>query len=102
MSEKPDAKFGTFDATSLGNYTNAIESIVQHMSSISRVPSHYFKGGSADRLSGESIRSAESGLISKVRRKQEDYAESYEEAMRIAFAVVGRTDQIDAESISCE
>jgi hypothetical protein len=99
MSEKPDAKFGTFDTTSLQNYTNAVEMIVQHISSISRVPAHYFRGGSADRLSGESIRSAESGLISKVRRKQEDYAESFEEAMQIAFAVVGRTDQIDAEVV---
>ena len=88
VSEAPESRFGEFSATDLANYTKAIDLIVSHIASQSRVPPHYMST-SADRLSGESIKSAETGLVAKCRRKQRHFGEGWEEVMRLAFAVRG-------------
>jgi hypothetical protein len=100
VAEDPGTKFGEFQSTDLSNYTGAIDTIVQHIASISKTPAHYLSP-SADRLSGESIRAAESGLIAKVRRKQIVFGEAWEEVMRLAFAVVDdpRSKVANAETI---
>jgi hypothetical protein len=102
VSESPETRFGTFEAADLQNYTRAIETMVQHIASQSRVPFHYFLINGGQAPSGESIRSAEAGLVSKVRRKQRSYGESWEEVMRLAFRVIGddrRAAAVDAETI---
>lgn len=86
VSEDDRTRFGSFEATPLANYTAAIELLVQHLASQTRTPPHYLSA-SADRLSGESIKSAETGLVSKVKRAQLSFGESWEEVMRLAFAV---------------
>lgn len=79
---------GQFQAGDLDNYIKAIETAVQHVASQTRTPPHYLNPG-ADRMSGESIKSSESGLISKVRRKMVPFGEGWERTMRHAFFVLG-------------
>lgn len=86
--EDPDAKFGSFPTADLGNYTRAIEAVVQHIASITRTPPHYLNG-QADRLSGESIKAAESGLVAKVKRKQQHFGAAWEEVVRLCGLVIG-------------
>jgi hypothetical protein len=79
----PEAKFNQFQAADLSNFVKAVDMVIQHVASISRTPPHYLNS-SADRLSGESIKAAETGLVAKVRRRQGQFGAGWEEVMRIA------------------
>lgn len=81
--EDSEAKFGAFQTADLGQFVTTIEMVVQHIASISSTPPHYLRA-SADRLSGESLKSAETGLVKKVRRKAQHYGASWEQVMRLA------------------
>lgn len=87
-TSKSEAKFGEFEQSDLSVFVGAIELAVQHIASQSKTPPHYFflKG---ELPSGETIKSAETGLVSKVTRKQTHFGESWEETMRLAFKVEG-------------
>lgn len=87
----PQGRFGEFQAASLPNYVQSIEMVVQHIASISSTPAHYLRA-SADRLSGESLKSSETGLVAKVNRRLANWSSPWEEIMRIA----GTIEQIDA------
>jgi hypothetical protein len=96
--EDPEAKFGSFDVADLGGLVSAIDMTVQHIASISATPPHYLSA-SADRLSGESIKSAESGLIAKTRRKCRTWGAGWEEVMRLAGGIANKTDLEKADSM---
>lgn len=100
-SEDPNVKFGEFSASDLSNYVNAIQMAIQHVATISRTPVHYLNGQMGTFPSGESIRAAEAGLVSKARRKQRFFGEAWEEVMRLAFRVMGdpRAEADDSETI---
>jgi len=83
-----DTKFGEFGSTDLTNFVGAIELAVQHIASQTRTPPHYFYL-SGQFPSGESIKSAETGLVAKTRRKMRHFGEAWEEVIRLAFMVVG-------------
>jgi hypothetical protein len=98
----PDAKFGTFDATDLGPYVRSIEQTIQIIASTTRTPPHYLLGQAGSFPSGESLRAAETGLVAKALRRQRDFGEGWEEAMRLAFLTLGdtvRSSATDAETI---
>lgn len=97
----PDAKFGQFEATELANFTTAIDEKVQTIASTTRTPYHYFLRQGGQPPSGESLRSAETGLVSKVRRKQRHFGEGWEEVVRLAFRALedARADVLDSETI---
>jgi hypothetical protein len=86
MAEDPAVKFGEFNQTDLGPYTKAVEMLVQHIASQTRTPPHYFYL-SGQFPSGESIKSAETGLVAKARRKMRHLSEAWEEVIRLCFAV---------------
>jgi len=96
-----DAKFGTFEATQLDNYTSALDQKVQAVASISRTPYHYFLRQGGQPPSGESLKSSETGLVRKAKRRQRQYGEGWEEAIRIAFLVLkdARGEVLDNETI---
>ena len=96
QTNNPDAKFGEFQQTDLGHYVRAIELLVQHVASQSRTPFHYFLLNGGQAPSGESIQSAEAGLISKAYRRQRSFEEGWEEAMRIAFLIKNDTERGEA------
>lgn len=97
-TENAEAKFGAFPSVSADGYVAAIELIVQHIASISSTPPHYLRA-SADRLSGESLKSAETGLVAKVRRKATVWGAGWEEVMRLAGRVAGVPNLADATSM---
>ena len=99
--ENPNVKFGDFEVTDLGNYVKAIETTIQHIASTTRTPPHYLLGNSGSFPSGESLAATETGLVSKARRKQRFFGESWEEVMRLGFAVLEdpRADAPEAETI---
>ncbi len=98
VSEAPDTSFGVFQAADLRNFTLAIDLMVQHIASISRTPPHYLNA-SADRLSGESIKAAETGLVAKVKRKMRFFGEGWEEAARLTGRLAGIEHLANAESM---
>ncbi len=101
INEDSEGRFGQFRQADLSGFVKSIEMGIQHIASQSRTPPHYFylRG---EFPSGESIKSAETGLVAKVRRKQRPLGEAWEEVMRLAFAVSGETEKsqvVEAETI---
>jgi hypothetical protein len=96
ISEDAETKFGEFGQVDLAGYIAAIELVVQHVASQSRTPPHYFylKGNLP---SGESIKSAETGLVAKSREKMLFYGEDLEEVMRLALRVESEDGRAAAE-----
>jgi hypothetical protein len=95
VAESAETKFGEFGEVNLAGYISAIELAVQHIASQSRTPPHYFylKGNLP---SGESIKSAETGLVAKARDKMTFYGEELEEIARLAFLVEGEDGKAEA------
>lgn len=100
IAEDPNASFGTLSAGDLKNYVQGIELLVQHIASQTRTPPHYFYL-SGNFPSGDAIKSAETGLVAKSRRKMRFFGESWEEIMRLCFKVLGdpRGSIDDSETI---
>ncbi|WP_343955547.1 phage portal protein, partial [Nonomuraea longicatena] len=100
-SEDPETNFGQFAVADLSNYVRLIEAIIQHIASVSRLPVHYMLQQSGQPPSGANIKSAEAGLVAKVRQRQRTYGEGWENVMRLAFAVKDdrRQDAHRAETI---
>lgn len=99
--ESPDARIGEFAAADLKNYTAAIDMLISHLAAQTRTPPHYLMGQIVN-ASGDALKAAETGLVAKVRRKQLDFSDSWEEAIRLAFLVKGdakRGKATDAEVI---
>ena len=97
MARDPNVKFGQLDAADLSPYTSAIEGVVQHIASTTRTPPHYLLGQSGSFPSGESLKSTETGLVAKVKRRQRDFGEAWEEVVSIAFRVAGDARRADIE-----
>lgn len=87
VAEDPAAKFGSLTAGDLENYVKGIEVLVQHIASQTRTPPHYFYL-SGNFPSGDAIKSAETGLVAKAKRKMRFFGEAWEEVMRLAFMVL--------------
>lgn len=101
VSGNESTQFGQFSQLDLSVFVNGIEMLVQHIASQTRTPPHYFYL-SGQFPSGESIKSAETGLAAKTRRKQRHYGEAWEEVMRLAFGFIGqkrRAEVMSAETI---
>lgn len=89
MAADAGAKMGEFEQTDLSNYTKAIELLIQHIASTTRTPPHYLLGQSGSFPSGESIKSTETGLVAKARRRMRDWGESWEQVMRLGLRATG-------------
>lgn len=87
-----EARFGAFPATELANYIDAIEADIKHLAVITRTPRHYLVE-SGQTPSGDSIKSAETGLVAKVGEKQTDYGRSLVELVRVRAALMGETSE---------
>ncbi|MET8702726.1 phage portal protein [Kitasatospora sp. NPDC004723] len=101
QAEDPQAKFGSFPAADLGNYVTLVSMLVQHLSSVSRLPHHYFLVNGGSTPSGESIISAEAGLVAKVRERMLHFGEAWERVIRLCFAIKGdkRRDAFSLETV---
>ena len=99
VAENPTVTFGEFQQTDLDGYIKAIEQKVLHIAVTTRTPRHYLiqEGQSP---SGDAIKSAESGLVKKVERKQRPFGEGFEETIRLARLFAGDKDTpVDSEMV---
>jgi Phage portal protein, SPP1 Gp6-like. len=79
-------EFGEFEQTDTATIVGQIQMEVQHLGAISRTPYHYLLPQSGQPPSGESLKSAESGLEHKVDDSKLIKGESWEEVFRLNFA----------------
>lgn len=84
--ENENAKVFSLPSSDLANYTKAIELLLQHLAAQTRTPPHYLLGQIVN-VSGDALKAAETGLVSKVKRKQVDFSDSWEEAIRLALGL---------------
>lgn len=93
------AKFGQFDSVDMKNYQVPIEQDLEHLSVLSRTPRHVFMHqGQAP--SGDSMKSDESGLVSKVRGQQRSsFGPAQIEALRLARRIENLTTPLDSEIV---
>ncbi len=93
-----DARFGDFQPTDLNQYVSLIESRVLSIARRTRTPPHYMLGQAGVFPSGESIKSAETGLVAKVRDRHVTFGETWEEVIRLAFLVENDTERSKAHT----
>lgn len=96
--EDDAAQFGDFSSVDLTPLLKAAESDVNDLAAITRTPPHYLLGAMVN-LSGDALKAAETGLISKVRDRMIEFGESWELVIRIAGMYDGRSIAPDAELI---
>ena len=86
VSEHPETKFGSFEATEISGYLKAVSDAVGQLSAVSRIPVTYFvQSELANPPSAASLEASETGLINKVRERQETLGESWEMLVNLAI-----------------
>jgi hypothetical protein len=95
----PQPEFGEFEATDLAPVIAGIQAEIQQLGAISQTPYHYLLPQSGQPPSGESLKSAETGLVAKVEDSKLHKGEGLEEVFRLNFAFRGdkRADDMGAE-----
>jgi hypothetical protein len=81
-------KVEEFEISDLSQYVNLITLAVQHIAAKTRTPPQYFQGKLVN-VSGDTLKAAESGLVSKSKRRSIFAGESWEETIRLAFLLKG-------------
>jgi hypothetical protein len=86
-----EVKATEFSPADLGNYVEPIQMMIHHLAAQTRTPPHYLLGDMIN-ASGDALQAAEAGLVAKVRDKQVDFSDSWEEVIRLAFSLKGNAD----------
>ena len=94
MSEDPETSFGEFQESNLAGYIAAVDQDIQTLASTTRTPPHYLLGKIVN-LSADALKAAETGLTSKVRRRQVEYGEAWEQVVNLAAIAADRPDLVD-------
>jgi hypothetical protein len=100
IASSPEAAFGDFASDDAGGVLAAIEATLSRMARRSRTPLHLLTGG--DMPSGEALRSAEAGLVSRARDRMVSFGNAWEDAVRMALrlaSVFGDLDVPDLDSL---
>lgn len=87
-SDVAETKFGQWDAAPLDPYSAAKREDVKDIASRTRTPAQYLLG-EMNNVNGETLKAAESGLVSKVRQRQRSFGEGIERAIRLARTAAG-------------
>jgi hypothetical protein len=91
-----------FKEADLDNIGKQIERLRRSLTSQTRTPPHYVSGEIVN-VSGDALKAAETGLVSKVRDKMDPFGEAHEEVMRLSFRSLNasdpRAEATDAETI---
>jgi hypothetical protein len=86
-----DAKLGQFDATDLAAYRETIFAFAELMALVKGIPMHVLRmGGTIP--SGESLKTAEAPLVSRVEDTQTDFGDVWEDALAFALRIAGKGD----------
>jgi hypothetical protein len=86
-----NAKFGDFQVTDISTILTAIGDDIKDLAAITRTPPHYLMGQIVN-ASGDALKAAEVGLVSKVGQRQVHFGESWEAVIRLAGKIAGNTD----------
>lgn len=86
-----DAKFGQFDSAALDPYSAAKREDVKDIASRTRTPAQYLLGEMSN-VNGETLKAAESGLVSAVRSRCRGWGEGFENTARRARRTAGLPD----------
>jgi hypothetical protein len=89
-----ETQFGQWDAAPLDPYSAAKREDVKDIASRTRTPAQYLLGELSN-VNGETLKAAESGLVSKVRQRCRGYDDGLEDVMRGARKLAG----LNTESI---
>jgi len=96
ISENPDSRFGTFEASDVGQYLSGKDSEIAALAAISRVPAHYLlQRNLANPPSAESLIAGETGLVAKVEDRQAQYGESWERVLWLHAALSGTPVEVE-------
>lgn len=102
MFPNPEAKVAEFSEAKLTAFIESMREIVNHLTAQTRTPPHYVSGQIVN-ASGDALKAAETGLVSKVKAKMLPFGEGHEEALRLAFRAIDANDPrataTDAETI---
>jgi hypothetical protein len=97
MVENKDVKFGEFGQTDLTGYLSSREAAIKSMSAIAQVPPHYLLGGMVN-ISADALTAAESGLSRKVHERQTMFGEAWEQVLRLAAEIDGKSASVEDTS----
>jgi hypothetical protein len=95
-----DAKFGSFDAADLAQYSGQITAKLLSISAITQLPMRVFVQQTGQPSSGEALDASEVMLNKKAERKHRYLGEGWEEVVRLAFLQLGDTAR--ATDTACE
>jgi hypothetical protein len=87
-----------FSAGDMKQLRELVDGQIGDLASQTRTPVHYFKPQSISNLSAEALQGLETGLVSKVRDKQDPFGDGYEELARLAFRSIDPDDPRGSET----
>jgi len=90
-SDVAETRFGQWEAAPLDPYSAAKREDVKDIASRTRTPAQYLLGEMSN-VNGETLKAAESGLVSKVRQRQRSYGEGFERLVGLARRAAGLGD----------
>lgn len=90
-SPSKDTQFGQFDSANLGQFIEVSESFRLEIARVSRTPIHYIMPMSGDFPSGESLKTAETPFVAKIKRKQVSFGNAWEDTMQFAVRIKQKT-----------
>jgi hypothetical protein len=88
VTENPDAKFGTLEATSLDGYIRAREADIRDLAAVSQTPPQDFLGQIVN-ISAEALAAAEAGRTRKADERKHTFGEAHEQVLRLAAYLMG-------------
>jgi hypothetical protein len=94
--ESSDAKVYDLNPTDLSNFVRAVDMFKADLAAQTRTPPHYLLGQVVN-ASGDALKVAEAGLVSKCRRKILYFSDPWEEAMSLALTATGRSDVLPSD-----
>lgn len=103
------AKFGQFDAANLEQFLKVADNLRTEVARVSGLPMHYMNVSSGQQPSGEALRTSEARLVQKVKARQGDYGDVWEDVMSFALQLAGKSSEanlatawVDPNSVSDE
>ncbi|MFD6134577.1 phage portal protein [Isoptericola sp. NPDC060257] len=101
QSEDPATKFGQFEATGLGGYTDAAAMLTQQIGAITGLPPHYLGLNGDQPPSADAIRSAEASLVSRAYALHRTFGQAWADVARLVVAVRDGSDPfaLDVETV---
>lgn len=100
VSEDPETKFSTLDATALDPFVNSWRSDIEALAAVSQTPAHALTGQLVN-LSPEALAAARSPLTQKVYERQMGAGEAYALTLRCAALIEGDVSAAQDDMVRC-